>query len=554
MKQIDIIKTYSQKRCLVVDDVPDVRASLKRLLVDFGSTNVDTAGNAEEAIDLCQRHNYDIVLSDYNLGNSKNGQQLLEELRFHELLKNTALYIMVTAESTSQYVLHALEYQPDDYLNKPINRESLRPRLDLALLKNEALIQAKKALDQKKPRRAIAACEKLLAQKIRYANDVRKMLGELYIGQKLFDEALLVYRQIPEQRRPIWALIGIARVAFGQKRFDEAETLLNTIIEDHPLCVEAHDLLASLHEANNQPARAQQTLYNAIKISPRSTQRQREMGRLSHDAGDEMASTHAYRSALKHSRNSCHERAEDYLYLAQGLTNLSRDNKDESVKLAAEAIETLKTVEKRFATQPIVKMRSKLVRADLYHVRHQENDARKATDEALEIQAEMQLSAVQHTSTELCIACARAFMKLGEYDAGEQLLQELARINEDVDVAVRIDKLLREPLTREGVQLAAKLNKQGIQFYQNNQYDNAIKAFEDVLHELPNHIGLNLNLVQAIISKNKQHNISDNEVAAVADSLQRIGKIEEQSSYLARYQYLLKQYEKLISTAANRQK
>jgi len=112
MKQIDIIKTYGQKRCLVVDDVPDIRASLKRILIDFGSVNVDTAGNAEEAIDICQRNQYDIVLSDYNLGSSKNGQQLLEELRFHGLLKNTALYIMITAESASQYVLHALEYQP----------------------------------------------------------------------------------------------------------------------------------------------------------------------------------------------------------------------------------------------------------------------------------------------------------------------------------------------------------------------------------------------------------------------------------------------------------
>lgn len=47
MKQIDIIRTYAQKRCLIVDDVPDIRASLKRMLTDFGCSDVDTAGNAE---------------------------------------------------------------------------------------------------------------------------------------------------------------------------------------------------------------------------------------------------------------------------------------------------------------------------------------------------------------------------------------------------------------------------------------------------------------------------------------------------------------------------
>lgn len=546
MKQIDIIKTYSQKRCLVVDDVPDVRASLKRVLVDFGSDQTDTAGNAEEAIDLCQRHQYDIVLSDYNLGSGKNGQQLLEELRFHGLLRNTAIYIMITAESASQYVLHALEYQPDDYLNKPINRDSLRPRLDQILLKNEALMAAKKALDSKRTDKAISACEKLIKTKNRYINDARKMLGALYIEQEQFDQALALYSQLQPNRMPIWGALGIARSKFGLQQFSEAEALLNSLINDNPLCLEAHDLLAKIYEAENNVARAQQTLINAVKISPRSADRQREMGRVSHEAGDEQVAVHAYRTALKHSRNTCHERPEDYLHLAQGLTNLTREGNTEAQKLASEALDTLKTLDKRFGTQPIVKMRSKLVEADLYKVQKNEDKSRLALNEAMDTHGAMSLSAVQNTSTQLCIDCAKAFMTMGEYDAGEHLLQEVARINTDPNVAVSIDKLLREPLTREGIQLAAKLNRQGIQRYQQKQYDAAIIAFRDVLSELPNHIGLNLNLVQAIISKNKGTEISDEECEIVATSLQRIGKIEHGSCYAERYQYIVRQYEKLI--------
>ncbi|WP_045859299.1 response regulator [Teredinibacter purpureus] len=545
MKQIDIIKTYSQKRCLVVDDVPDIRASLKRILVDFGSSNIDTAGNAEEAIDLCQKHQYDIVLSDYNLGTGKNGQQLLEELRFHGLLRNTALYIMITAESASHYVLHALEYQPDDYLGKPINRDGLRPRLDQALLKNEALLNAKKALDAKNTKAAIAACKKLLAQQNRYANDAKKMLGELFLQQREYQNALDLHSEPLDGRHPIWMTTGAARAHIGLKQLDIAESLLNQLILDNPRCVEAHDLLAKVYEYQNNPAQAQQALHNAVSISPRSTNRQREMGRISREAGDEMASVHAYRTALKQSRNSCHEQAEDYLHLAQGLTNLSRENLTDMEELASEAMETLKAVDKRFSTQPIVKMRRKLVEADLHHVQKNDAMAENAKNEALQAYTEMRFSAVQNTSAELCIECARAFMEIGEYDKGEQLLQEVARINNDPEIAIRLDKLLREPLTREGVQLAAKLNRDGIQCYQEKQYDKAIAAFNNVLHELPNHIGLNLNMVQTIISKHKSSPLNEADIELISHSFQRIGKIDTNSGYADRYTYLTKQFKKI---------
>lgn len=550
MKQIEIIKTYSQKRCLVVEDVPDVRTSLKRILVDFGAGDVDTAGNAEDAIEICERAAYDIVLADYNLGPGKNGQQLLEELRFHGLLKNTALYIMITAESGSQYVLHALEYQPDDYLNKPINRDGLRPRLDAALLKNEALLPAKRALDDKKPLQAITACRRLIKNNSRYANDARKMLGELLIQRGGYQQALENYRYFPEGRQPIWCLLGIARAHAGLLEYSQAEELLKQLLQENVRCVEAHDLLASIHEQQNHYEQAQQVLTDALAISPRSADRQREMGRISLRVGDDQAAVHAYRYAVKHSKNSCHERAEDYLYLAQSLTNMVKKGHDPGDKMSTEALETLKSADKKYGSQPVVAMRGKLVEADLYQAHHLTGRADSATQAALEIHSHMKFSAIQNTPVELSIDCARAFMALGKYDEGEALLQALAKTNKDAAIAVRIDKLLREPITKDGIQYAAQLNKQGIQHYQAQDYASAVSAFRDVLRELPNHIGLNLNLVQALVSKSKETDISDEEVAIVASSFQRIGHISQDSSYYDRYTYLRRHYEKLIQTAS----
>ena len=105
-------------------------------------------------------------------------------------------------------------------------------------------------------------------------------------------------------------------------------------------------------------------------------------------------------------------------------------------------------------------------------------------------------------------------------------------------------------MTREGIQYAAKLNKQGIGFYKKEQHDAAIDAFLHVLRELPNHVGLNLNLIQAIISKNKGKEISDFEAETIAHSLQRIGNIDQNSNYGERYRYLIRQYERLINASA----
>jgi len=550
MKQIEIIKTYALKRCLVVDDNADVRSALKRILVDFGSTDVDMAGHAEEAIELCQRQAYDIVLADYNLGKGKNGKQLLEELRFRNFLKNTAIFIMITAESALQRVVHALEFEPDDYLGKPISRESLRPRLDQALLKNEALLEVKKALDIRRPGTAIEACRKVIAKGRRFQNDAKKILGELLLSERRFEQALALYREFDAEKRPLWAAMGLAHAYFGLQHIDAAEQLLVDIIDSHHYCVDAHDLLAKVYEARDQIEQAQHTLATAVKISPMSVTRQREMGRVSTLSGDETIATHAYRSALRHSRNSCQEKPEDYIHLAASLHRLAQREDKSDNTLSNEALEVLAQVDKKYGRQQIVKIRKLQLEADIYSANKQLQKAEAANQCALETFEALKFSVVENTSTELSIDCARAFMDCGLYDAGEQLLQEVAKLTEDPELSINIDKLLREPRTREGIAYAAKLNKKGIEFHSQQQYDAAIDAFTQVLEELPNHVGLNLNFIQTLLSKHKQTPLDDREIKLIASCLKRIGELESGSSYQERYQYLFKRYQKVVAQGA----
>ena len=149
MQKIDIIRIYEKKRCLVVDDLTEVRASYKRMLKSFGAIDVDTAANGDEAIQKCETNHYELILCDYNLADSKDGQQVLEELRHRELLKYTTLFIIITAEMSREMVLGAIENQPDDYITKPISQQTMRLRVDRAVIKHENLLANKTAIEEK---------------------------------------------------------------------------------------------------------------------------------------------------------------------------------------------------------------------------------------------------------------------------------------------------------------------------------------------------------------------------------------------------------------------
>ncbi len=547
MKQIDIIKAYSQKRCLVVEVNPDMRTLLKRTLVDFGSTDVDTAAHATEAIDQCQRHTYDIVLAEYDLGKGMNGQQLLEELRHQSLLKNTSTYFLISSEAAVQHVVHAIEYRPDDYISKPVNRETLRPRLDAAVLKKDALVSVNRALDQRRPRSAIAACQDLVNQGGKYGTEAKKLLGELLCHQKMHSEAKLLYQEIiqdiVEEKRPPWATVGLGKALLGLKELDDAEEILREAIDHHAYFVEAHDTLSKVLQAKNKFDQAQQALSTAVHISPMSANRQREMGKVSTLSGDTNAAAHAYRAAIKHSKNSSQESAEDYTNLADTINTLIE--KTENPDLADEAFEAVQYADKKFGRQPVVKMRLEMITADIYDNLGDEEKAEVANQKAMDVYNELNFGVVENTSTQLCIDCAKAFMGRGNYNEGEKLLQEVAKLNNDEEFSIQIDKLLREPLTKEGIAFAAKLNKQGIEFHKQAKYNEAVESFGKVLAELPNHIGLNLNLIQSLLAKSKESALSEKEISLAEISFQRVGELREKSPYQDRFDYLVKRFSKL---------
>ncbi|MFT7110752.1 MAG: CheY-like chemotaxis protein, partial [Psychrobacter glaciei] len=67
------------KRILAVDDLVESRSAMKKMLVILGASNVDVAMDGDEATHYILNNDYDLIISDYNLGRGRDGQQILEE-------------------------------------------------------------------------------------------------------------------------------------------------------------------------------------------------------------------------------------------------------------------------------------------------------------------------------------------------------------------------------------------------------------------------------------------------------------------------------------------
>ncbi len=115
---------------LVVDDEPDNREVLTRLLRQMGYTVLE-AEDGQEALRILEDTPCDAVFLDMMMPRM-NGYQTLQAITADEILRYTPV-IMISALDELQVVAHCIEAGAQDYLPKPFNSTILRARLAATL-------------------------------------------------------------------------------------------------------------------------------------------------------------------------------------------------------------------------------------------------------------------------------------------------------------------------------------------------------------------------------------------------------------------------------------
>ena len=157
---------------LVVDDNDEFRQFLSNELSE--SYNILQAANGEEALQMMQEHDIDMIVSDVMMP-QMDGMELCRRIK-QDVSTSHVMVILLTARTAEDVKIEGFRSGADDYLSKPFNMEMLQLRishlLELRRKRNEDFQQGEEVkveevalneIDQKFMNDALAALERNLS-------------------------------------------------------------------------------------------------------------------------------------------------------------------------------------------------------------------------------------------------------------------------------------------------------------------------------------------------------------------------------------------------------
>lgn len=489
------------KDILIIDDFPGMRTMLKNMLAVYNANSITDAVNGEEAIKLISENHYDVILCDYNLGNGKDGQQVLEEAKERDLIPYSSIYIMTTAENTAEMVMGAVEYIPDDYLSKPFTKEVLIARLKRLVEKKENLREISQAIQQRDYLSAIDICEKLLNSNPKNRYELLKTQVELYIKVKDYDNAESVVNAVLQEREIPWALLYLGQIHFHREKYDEAKYIFEDLSADNPNYLFAHDWLSIVHEKTGDLKNSQDALMKAIEKSPKAIKRQQSLASIAFRNQDLDTSEKAYKRIVRTGKHSCYFTPDDYsglarVYIKKGMT--------------VDALNTISSMNESFCLpNPELNLKYYIQEASIYNEMLNRDKTASSLNKIMKI---FDASPGEMNSSD-AINMAEICYAHDMHDAGNKLSCHAIRNNHDNQEA--IDKIVTR-LSASGLSVAnidilmetrdevVELNNRGVKLATNGNIQESISLFVKAAAGMAENKVINLNAAQSLIMFMKQ--------------------------------------------------
>lgn len=486
---------YHRKRFLIVDDSTDFRSALAGMLRHMGVSDIDAVSSGEEALVLCARNRYDVIIHDFNLGNGKNGQQVLEQLQHQRLLPPHCVFVMISAESSQAMVLGALECEPDSYLTKPFNQASLEQRLERLISMKAALrpiLEAEHAGDYTG---MLCACQEVMAAHPRYRLQCQRHLVTALAGLDQHDEQELLLRQVIAERPVPWAMVALADLFRQTGRLTEARAAYEAGISQFPMTPALHDGLAATLLALNEPAQAQQQLEQGLRLSPNSLRRQERMGQLARQNEDHEQAARAYRQAVELGRHSHLRNPENHLNLVASLQARAADTPLGQRQLV-EIRHVLGELDRTWPDDPTLAVRSCLAMAQAAAKAGQKEDAQRLAEQALARLGDMH----GFFSADVAIQVSAQLQSLGQAQEAQEVLRTCAEMyGDDPQVRAELAGHTDDPDILVAGSDALAWNRQGILAYQQKDYAQALELFRRATASQPRNISFALNTAQSLL-------------------------------------------------------
>jgi CheY-like chemotaxis protein/predicted Zn-dependent protease len=481
---------YSNKSLLILDDMPEARSSLRSQVGMLGFERIAVSGNVKDALDQFRKHSFDVILSDYYLGEGTDGQQFLEFLRTRGIIGRGVLFIMVTAEKRYENVVTAAECLPDDYLLKPFTAEVLKLRLERLLEKKQRLARIDKLQDRGDWNGVVLACDEIIGARDRYMVDAMRIKGNALLAAGRHDDAVVFYQLMLLERPLPWSKLGLARALHLRGDNADSKDTLSGLIAEAPQLMAAYDLLGKVHLASGDADAALAVLDSACAVSPNSLARHRAVATVAEEKGDFKRVEQALDKVVRRTRNTPLRETHDIARLGNALTEIGEPAK--AVSLISEALTNFKGD----VQDPMLAA----VEAVAQQKAGNPDKARAALDRAL--QADATKLPVAAT-----MAVAKACLSTGRHDEAQGILRKLVQTHhEATDLHQRVSSVLRdhgaaaiaESLVADSVNEIIQLNNDAVKRARAGELGPAAQMLTEAAQRLPGNLQIVANAAAAL--------------------------------------------------------
>jgi tetratricopeptide (TPR) repeat protein len=533
---------WADKNYLVVDDFVGIRQLLRESLRNLGAKNIDQASSGGEAMALLTKIRYDVVLCDYNLGEGKNGQQVLEEARLRHLLLPSSVWLMVSAEKSVESVMGAAEHQPDAYLIKPITEGVLLTRLNRVWHKKQVFKMIDQAYVEKDYLRAAKLCDAQIEVSKVHEIELLRMKAALMLKSGEPEKAREAYERVMQEREYQWAKAGLAKIRMANGEFEQARQIFQGVIADNRYYIDAYDQLALAYQNMGRTEEACTILERATQLSPNSVMRQRSLGQICLKLGNVGMAEKAFRKCIAIGEYSIMKTPDAYLGLARvcGLKNETK-----------EALQLLLLAQREFSTDQI-QLRAKITEGMVYHESGDFRRARKAGDELEELLS----MNPERPDTSTCLDMATLLFAVGVKESPVELLCYVIKNNHDNallldDVQQIFDKARMSEegsaLIRSSRKEASDMMNQGVLLWKTGKLPEAVDWMRHARAALPNNLRILFNAAQILISHMQTHSYDAALSAETTEVLLHVDKVQPGQQ---RFAQLMEQLALLAPSAA----
>ncbi len=494
---------YEDKQVLIVEDQRPFLLLLRGLLNSMGATDVETKASAEQAISLCKKQKFDIVIVDLHLGpDRKTGYEFIEELRIRKLVKPSTIFLLISADSARPVVLGSLERRPDDYLIKPFSQAQLKTRLSRAWNKRQFLLPVYTAMMKQDWDNAIEECKTKMACASPFQRYCLQLLIELYWEKGTPENALALLNNQSKEKSALWSQIALAKTYLHMREFQKAIETAELILQTNRFNAEAYDILAEAQNKLEKGEEAIASIKQAIKLSPYSLHRHFSACTIARENHDFVLAQESSLSIWQLSKRTIHQDVAHWCSYIRSILDAAEHAEEKKVKNRFQQ-EALLVMQRGKYDEALQRMKGEFELELFEQVIH----ARVCALDGKMMDAKRNLAhsqvTIEQRYEEYPISYAPDSLKvmfdLGEFDEALALIETMKEQGIELDPNAQHLMKTEKARSEEKQKLYLQFNRQGIQLYQDGKFEQAKDAFYLAQQYAPVNTGVALNLLQCIL-------------------------------------------------------